>query len=72
VNSQPSVSDVLACVSLAIGVFGVSLVPFFLLINTDFERAAHTATTAVKAVSTRSALTVAALLILTIPTGDHR
>ncbi|MDX3759283.1 hypothetical protein [Streptomyces sp. AK02-04a] len=32
---QTSTSDVVACLSLAVGVFSASLVPFFLLIDAD-------------------------------------
>jgi len=32
---QTSAADVIACLSLAIGIFGASLVPFFLLIDAD-------------------------------------
>ena len=32
-----SATDVVACLSLAIGIFGASLVPFFLLIDADLS-----------------------------------
>jgi len=35
VSCHTSTSDVAACVSLAVGLFGASLVPFFLLVDAE-------------------------------------
>jgi hypothetical protein len=35
VSCQSSADDVFACLLLAVGLFGTSLVPFFLLVNSD-------------------------------------
>lgn len=36
-SCQPSASDVLACLCLAISLFAASLIPFFLLVDADLE-----------------------------------
>jgi hypothetical protein len=61
-----------SAICLAVALFAVSLVPFFLFINTDFVAAAHTARLALLELWVQAALTLAALLILTIPNGDAR
>lgn len=60
-----------SAVCLAVALFAGSLVPFFLLINADFAAAWRTSTAAVREAWVQAALTLAALLILTIPTGDR-
>lgn len=61
-----------AAVCLAVALFATSLVPFFLLVNADFAKAARTASAATREALVQTALTLAALLILTIPTGGQR
>lgn len=61
-----------SAVCLAVALFAGSLVPFFLLINTDFAQAARTVLAAGREAWVQTALTLAALLILTIPTGSTR
>ncbi|MET7436601.1 hypothetical protein ACFYQQ_00935 [Streptomyces sp. NPDC005496] len=70
-----SARDVTAAVFLAVGLFGASLVPFFLLVNAEhlLPRAVRQAPAAGRAFAERAALTAAALLlILTAPTGATR
>ncbi|WP_055696544.1 hypothetical protein [Streptomyces silaceus] len=75
---QTTTHDVLACVSLAVGVFGASLVPFLLLVDAEhltprwlrestvLERAALTAANAVD--RARLAAVKALLLLLRLST----
>jgi hypothetical protein len=74
-----SATDVVACLSLAIGIFGASLVPFFLLINAewaDFDPrpALRRAAGPVGAAVRNTALDAAALIVLltTSPKGALR
>lgn len=64
--------NVAAAISLAVGLVAASLVPYFLLVNVDFAPAARTTVAFLREVWVQTALTLAALLILTIPTGDNR
>ncbi|MGY6019530.1 hypothetical protein [Streptomyces spinosirectus] len=57
---------------LAVAILSASLIPFFLLINVDFAATARTAKELLLEAWVQIALTLAALLILTIPTGDNR
>lgn len=59
-------------VCLAVAVVAASLVPFFVLIDVDFAAAYRTGKAIALELWVQVALTAAALLILTIPTGDHR
>ena len=71
-SCHTSGSDVAACVSLAIGLFSASLIPFFLLINAEHlvPRVVRESPAAARAAAERAALSAAALLlILTAPKG---
>lgn len=57
---------------LAVSIVAASLVPFFLLINVDFAAVRTTVWAVLREAWVQTALTLAALLILTIPSGDHR
>lgn len=56
-----------SAISLALGVFAASLVPFFLLINADFASAWRSTSAIAREVWTQAAFTVAALLALLLP-----
>lgn len=67
--------DVIACTSLAIGVFSASLIPFFLLLNAEhlLPRAMRELPAAARETARRAALSGAALLlILTATNGATR
>lgn len=71
-SCHTSTSDVAACVSLAIGLFAGSLVPFFLLVDAEhlLPRAVRESPAVARAAAERAALSAAALLlILTAPKG---
>jgi hypothetical protein len=61
VSCQSSADDVFACLLLAVGVFSASLVPFFLLVNSD-----HLTPKCLR----QAPLTAAALLMLLAPTPE--
>lgn len=63
--------NVAAAISLAVSIVAAALVPYFLLVNVDFAAVWRTSTAAVREAWVQTALTLAALLILTIPTGDR-
>lgn len=74
----PEVIDLLAHMSparaifLALGLFGSSAFVWLLAVEADYATAWRTAKDATREAWVQTALTTAALLILTIPTGDHR
>ncbi|MFJ9037411.1 hypothetical protein ACIRF8_12590 [Streptomyces sp. NPDC102406] len=63
-----------AAVCLAASAYAASLVPFFLLVDAEhlMPRALREAPATARAAAERAALTAAALLLLTAPTGAHR
>lgn len=71
-SCQTSTSDVFACVSLSIGLFGTSLIPFFLLVEAEHltPRFVRELPTTVRQTSRDVALSAAVvLLLLTAPKG---
>ncbi|MGW3135958.1 hypothetical protein [Streptomyces sp. NPDC001139] len=74
----PEVIDLLAhmsparAVCLALGVFGSSAFVWLLAVEADYAPAWRATKDAAREAWVQIALTAAALLILTIPTGDHR
>lgn len=64
--------SVARAVSLALLLFGSSAAVWFLAIDLNYAAAARTTKAAVCEAWTQIALTLAALLILTIPTGGNR
>lgn len=70
-----SATDVTACISLAIGIFAASLIPFFLLVDADhlLPRAVRELPSATRETARQAALSAAALLlILTATNGATR
>lgn len=68
---QTSGADVVACLSLAIGLFGASLVPFFLLVDVDFAELGRSlrAGTAAAVRPAREVLRDAAALLILLTTS---
>lgn len=74
-TGQTTTRDIAACISVAICLFGASLVPFFLLVGAEHlvPRPVRQAPAAARAAADRAALSAAALLlILTAPAGGTR
>lgn len=73
-SCHTSARDVIACVFLATGVFGTSLVPFFLLIDAEhlLPRVVREAPAAAAAAAEKAALTTAALLLILTAPGATR
>lgn len=74
----PEVIDLLAHMSatravfLSLGLFGSSAFIWLLAVEADYAPAWQATKDAARTARRQTALTAAALLILTIPTGDHR
>ncbi|MFE2712319.1 hypothetical protein ACFXKI_10080 [Streptomyces mirabilis] len=68
---QTSGADVAACLFLSVGIFGTSLIPFFLLVDADFAELGRSlrAGTAAAVRPTREALRDAAALVLLLTTS---
>ncbi|NUS26114.1 MAG: hypothetical protein HOV92_18085 [Streptomyces sp.] len=64
--------SVIRAVSLALGLFGTAALVWLLAVEIDYAAHWRAVAADARAVRAQAALTLAALLILTIPTGDPR